>query len=46
VISENHTSVRLLEKNNFVKEAHFKEHSFSRGQYFDETVYSLLERDI
>lgn len=42
VIFGNKTSVRLLEKNNFVKEAHFKEHSFNNGQYFDETVYSLI----
>ncbi len=44
VILGNNSSVRLLEKNNFLKEAHFKEHSFNRGQYFDETVYSLINK--
>lgn len=43
VISGNHYSIRLLEKNNFKKEAHLKEHSFKEGQYLDETIYSLIE---
>ena len=44
IISGNDASIRLLEKNNFKKEAHLKEHSFARGKYFDETIYSLINR--
>ncbi len=42
VIAGNEASVRLLEKNGFEKEAHLREHSFIRGQYIDETIYSLI----
>jgi ribosomal-protein-alanine N-acetyltransferase len=42
IVHGNQASVQLLEKNNFVKEAHFKDHSFKDGQYLDETVYSLI----
>jgi len=42
VIPGNDASIRLLEKNNFKKEAHLKEHSFAKGKYFDETIYSLV----
>lgn len=42
VMSGNAASIKLLEKNNFTKEAHLKEHSFARGKYFDETIYSLI----
>jgi len=42
VISGNDASVKLLEKNNFKKEAHLKEHSFINGNYKDETIYSLI----
>ena len=43
VIQGNSTSVKLLENNNFQKEAHLKEHSFLRGTYYDEMIYSLLK---
>jgi ribosomal-protein-alanine N-acetyltransferase len=42
VIPGNDASIRLLEKNNFKKEAHLEKHSFARGRYFDETIYSLI----
>ncbi len=42
VIAGNEASVRLLEKNGFEKEVHLREHSFIRGNYVDETIYSLL----
>lgn len=42
IISGNHASIRLLEKINFKKEAHLKEHSFKDGQYLDEIIYSLI----
>lgn len=42
VIPGNNASIKLLENNGFVKEAHLKDHSFGRGQYFDETIYSLI----
>lgn len=38
----NTDSKRLLEKNNFVKEAHFKENYFFNGQFEDSAIYSLL----
>ncbi|MBI9052711.1 MAG: GNAT family N-acetyltransferase [Bacteroidales bacterium] len=42
VISGNQASIKLLEKNNFKKEAHLTEHSFINGNYKDETIYSLI----
>lgn len=42
VIPGNIASVRLLEKRGFVKEAHLKGHSFARGKYFDEMMYSFI----
>ncbi len=46
VIPGNAASIRLLEKNNFVKEAHLKDHSFARGKYFDEMTFSLISTDL
>ncbi len=40
---ENTASARVLEKNNFIKEAHFKENGFYDGKFIDAVVYSLLE---
>lgn len=40
---QNTSSIRLLEKNNFVQEAHFKEDYFFDGQYIDSLIFSLLE---
>ncbi len=42
VIPGNEVSIRLLEKNGFIKEAHLRDHSYARGQYFDEIIYSLI----
>ena len=44
VIPENVASIRLLEKYNFKKEAHLKEHSYTNGEYLDETIYSLISK--
>ncbi len=38
----NEASIRLLEKNGFVKEAHFKENYFFDGRFLDSAIYSLL----
>ena len=39
---ENTPSIKLLEKNGFVREAYFKENFFFNGKFFDSAVYSLL----
>lgn len=41
---ENTASARVLEKNNFIKEAHFKENEFYDGKFLDAVVYSLLNK--
>ena len=38
----NAPSIRLLERNGFVKEAHFKENYFFDGKFLDSAIYSLL----
>ena len=38
----NTASRRLLEKNGFVLEAHFKENFLWKGEYLDSTVYAML----
>src|SRR5688500_18727940 len=38
----NIASIKLLEKNGFVKEAHFRENFFYNGRYLDSAIYSLL----
>lgn len=38
----NNASIKLLEKNNFTKEAHFKENYFYNGSFLDSAIYSLL----
>jgi [ribosomal protein S5]-alanine N-acetyltransferase len=40
----NSASAMLLEKNNFIKEAHFKEDCFWEGEFSDTVVYSLLKK--
>ena len=42
---KNHASSKVLEKNGFVKEAHFLEDVFWNGQFIDSAVYSLLKRN-
>ena len=39
---ENHASAKVLEKNGFVKEAHFKEYEFFEGRFLDSVIYSIL----
>ncbi|TDD77358.1 GNAT family N-acetyltransferase [Flavobacterium caseinilyticum] len=41
---ENHASAKVLEKNGFVKEAHFKEYEFFEGRFLDSVIYSLLNK--
>ena len=38
----NIASIKLLERNNFVKEAYFKESYYLKGNFVDSVVYSLL----
>jgi ribosomal-protein-alanine N-acetyltransferase len=38
----NIASIKLLEKNGFVKEAHFRENYFYNGRFLDTAIYSLL----
>ncbi len=41
----NIASARVLEKNGFVKEAHFRENEFYDGRFLDSAIYSLLRKD-
>jgi [ribosomal protein S5]-alanine N-acetyltransferase len=41
---ENTASARVLEKNGFVKEAHFIENEFFNGKFLDTVIYSLVKR--
>jgi [ribosomal protein S5]-alanine N-acetyltransferase len=40
----NIASARVLEKNNFIKEAHFIENEFYNGHFLDGAIYSLLNK--
>ncbi|WP_333695956.1 GNAT family N-acetyltransferase [Flavobacterium sp.] len=42
---ENQASIRVLEKNGFVKEAHFLENEFWDGKFWDSVVFSILKRN-
>ncbi len=44
ILDGNQVSIQLLEKRGFEKEAHLKEHSFTNGKYWDETIYSLINK--
>jgi [ribosomal protein S5]-alanine N-acetyltransferase len=39
---ENTASIRLLEKNNFKREAYFRENYFFNGKFIDTAIYSLI----
>jgi ribosomal-protein-alanine N-acetyltransferase len=39
---DNAASIKLLERNNFIREAYFKENYFFDGKYLDSAIYSLL----
>lgn len=41
---ENIASAKVLEKNGFVKEAHFLENEFFEGKFLDSVVYSKLNK--
>lgn len=38
----NAASIKLLERNNFVREAYFKENYYYKGKFLDSGIYSLL----
>lgn len=38
----NESSIKLLEKNGFVKEAYFRENYYYNGKFLDSLIYSLL----
>ncbi len=40
---KNEKSIRLLDKNNFLKEAHFREDFYHKGEFYDSLVFSLLK---
>ena len=42
---DNAASIRLLEKNGFVREAYFKENYYFDGSFLDSAVYSLIISD-
>jgi [ribosomal protein S5]-alanine N-acetyltransferase len=42
---ENYASAKVLEKNGFVKEAHFVENVFWDGKFLDSVIYTLLKRN-
>ena len=42
---DNSASVKLLEKNNFSREAYFKENYFYDGKFLDTAIYSLLTNE-
>ena len=44
IAPENTASAKVLEKNNFVKEAHLKENEFYEGRFLDTVIYSLLNK--
>jgi ribosomal-protein-alanine N-acetyltransferase len=39
---DNTPSIKLLERNNFSREAYFKENYFYDGKFLDTVIYSLL----
>lgn len=39
----NSSSIKLLERNGFVKEAHYKENYYFNGAFLDSAIYSLLK---
>lgn len=42
---DNAASIALLEKNGFVKEAHFKENYFWDGKFIDSAIYCLVHQN-
>ena len=42
---ENNASIKILEKNGFVREAYYVEDYYFEGKFLDSAVYSLLEKN-
>ena len=42
---ENNASLKLLERNGFIKEAYFRENYYYNGRFLDSLIYSLLVQD-
>lgn len=42
---ENKSSEKVLQKNNFIKEAHLKENEYYNGQFLDTVIYSILNKN-
>ena len=40
---KNTASAKVLEKNNFVREAHFLQNEFYDGKFLDTVIYSILK---
>jgi len=38
----NEASIKLLEKNNFIREAYYEENYYYNGKFLDTAIYSLL----
>ncbi len=45
IAPENYASERILQKNDFVKEAHLKENEYFDGKFLDNVIYSILKSD-
>jgi len=43
VDKDNTASIKLLERNQFIREAHFKENYYFEGSFIDSVIYSLIE---
>jgi ribosomal-protein-alanine N-acetyltransferase len=41
---ENYASAKVLEKNGFVKEAHFIDYEFFEGRFLDSVIYSIINK--
>jgi len=41
---ENTASIKLLERNDFIREAYFKENCFWNGKFCDSAIYSLINK--
>lgn len=41
----NHSSIKLMERLGFRKEAHFKESLFIKGKWVDDVVYAILKKE-
>jgi ribosomal-protein-alanine N-acetyltransferase len=42
---ENLASEKVLQKNGFIKEAHFKENEYYDGRFLDTVIYSILDKN-